>query len=55
MTDSTPAEVKQMAHEARQRILDGKVDATGKENPDGPRMVLNEKQLAAHARYGRGL
>lgn len=43
-------DIEQLAHEARQRILDGLVDETGRQRPDGPRKQLTPAQHDAHHR-----
>lgn len=41
--------VERLAHEGRQRILDGLVDERGYTNPVGPRKQLTAAQARAHA------
>lgn len=40
--------VARLAHEGRQRILDGVVDATGRHRAEGPRKQLTPAQERAH-------
>ncbi len=52
---SRPSIIDQLAHEGRQRIIDGVVDAWGKHNPDGPRKQLTDAQRHAHELFTRGV
>jgi hypothetical protein len=50
---SVPSVIDHLAQAARQRVLDGKVDAWGRENPDGPRLTLTDAQRRAYDAYPR--
>ncbi len=41
-------ETERLAQEARQRIVEGIVDAWGRHRPDGPRKVLTAAQRRAY-------
>jgi hypothetical protein len=52
LTDLKVRSMEAMAQDARQRVIDGKVDASGRENPDGPRAEpLTEAQWLAYRLY----